>query len=153
MKKDNKAIYIAIACGIVLIALAVVIVLVIRNNRKNKSQTTSEKPFVIQLDIPQGEKASEDVAEATSEKTKTSEIQSEESKKEVKTEKTSEKKKVGEEKKSEVASEKKTEEIPLIVIEKEKETQVKPKPDVIPANPEDEGVIELPYVPYEDLME
>ena len=29
----------------------------------------------------------------------------------------------------------------------------KPKPDVIPANPEDEGVIELPYVPYEDLME
>lgn len=151
--RNNKSV-ILIILGIVLVVLGVgITILVIKKPFKSKGSDTSETTKVIRLDVSD-EGESESVSTSEEENGGTVPDSNKDNKEK---EKTSEKTKVtAKENKqtttSEKASEaKKEEEIPAIIIEKPNDTTPANQPK--PAEIKDDDVIELPFVPYEEIKE
>ena len=161
--KGNKA-YIYIGSAAVLIAIGIIVVLIVLNKKQTRQPISSEKASVIRLEIPKGDNIEEDVK--PSEETETAKIktESQEEGKEKKDDKTVTSKD-DLTKKENQSGETKDTKAPAVIVEKQQEDKKIGNPQNQKGNtqigtpgtkefPEDgDDVIELPFVPYEDLKE
>ena len=155
MGDRNKKAIILIVSGLALVVLGVGITfLVIKNPFKSKTklQVSSDSKKVIQLDVPEAETSENAKEDEKGAKVVVTDKTEEGKEKEKTTEKA--KATAKDDKKtvtSEKASETKTEEIPTIIIENPNDSAPATQPK--PAEIKDDDVIELPFVPYEEIKE
>jgi hypothetical protein len=158
MDERNKKATILIVVGVILVVLGLgVTLLVIKKPFKSKNNDTSENRKVIQLDVPDqttpeevkkadaGDEDLPDTADVKDTKEKTSE----------KSVANNNKKVVTSEKNSEKTSEtKKADDTPKIIIESPQDSGSSAPTVTTPTTPaKSDEVIELPFVPYEELVE
>ena len=158
--KDNKRPLIIIGSAIILVVIGLAVTLVVINTRKNREPQTSESTPVIKLDIP-GAGKGEVEATVTSEENVAPQntTDKKDSTKDTKDTKTT----AAKDDMTTANNQTKQQEEPVIIESKQEETPISnpqsgkgnnnnPTPGT-PVNQNDDGIIELPFVPYEALKE